>query len=347
MKRKLLGLGIILAMISMCGCGADEGGASESSAVMDDEEISAEIEAEEEGSEEGNETYKTPKDYIFSGTEEDYLTYIYVKDTEVITASRYYFMGESTDLVDITFMSYAEDYLDDGIGDLIYGGDAGDRELAVKRSGFNEDSCSVSVSDEEYDNLNEPIIVTFSNDMSSIDVTATWKAGVLNQQAIFNGHYELQGTYTVDEMSGFWIDGRRNFENIIGTAGTEAAETQESEGVNIPSGVKADDSLINPDMLSGLYGGTMGQSTISLSIYSSQEEGETGIGNAEIYVEGGQYSYNGQIAGVAINVYEVMADTGEEVLLAASASDDGVIMLQLYVDGQLIEEYLMLEHYES
>ncbi|WP_172472143.1 hypothetical protein, partial [Thomasclavelia cocleata] len=79
---------------------------------------------------------------------------------------------------------------------------------------------------------------------------------------------------------------------------------------------------------------------------SSQEEGETGIGNAEIYVEGGQYSYNGQIAEAAVNVYKVATDTDEEVLLAASMSDD-TIMLQLYVDGQLIEEYLMMEHYES
>ena len=118
------------------------------------------------------------------------------------------------------------------------------------------------------------------------------------------------------------------------------------DGVSIPSGIKADERSIDPGMLSGSYGGMMGQSTISLSIFSSQEEGETGIGNAEIYVEGGQYSYNGQIAEAAVNVYKVATDTDEEVLLAASTSDNGIV-LQLYVDGNLVEEYFMLEHYES
>ena len=134
--------------------------------------------------------------------------------------------------------------------------------------------------------------------------------------------------------------------SMVGSSATALDENNLGD-VSIPSDIKVDDSSIEPDMLSGSYGGMMGQSTLSLSIYSSQEEGETGIGNAEIYVEGGQYSYHGQIAGVAINVYEVAADAGEEVLLAASTSDDGTIMLQLYVNGQLIEEYCMLEHYES
>ena len=58
------------------------------------------------------------------------------------------------------------------------------------------------------------------------------------------------------------------------------------------------------------------------------------------------YSYNGQIAEAAVNVYKVATDTDEEVLLAVSTSDNGIV-LQLYVNGNLVEEYFMLEHYES
>lgn len=217
------------------------------------------------GTAESDENHTTPQDYIFSGTRDDCLTYVYIKETEVITASRYYLMGENTDLVDITFTSYAEDYEDDGIGDSIYGFTAGDRNLSVRRSGFNDDSCSVTVYDEEYSNLDEPIIVTFSDDMSSIDVTATWKAGVLNEQAIFDGHYELYGTYTTDELVDcFYEDGIQNFENIVGfdgDSGTSDAESGETETFEIWT-------------LAGEYEGenVTPPTNMAINIYSSPEE---------------------------------------------------------------------------
>lgn len=135
-----------------------------------------------------------------------------------------------------------------------------------------------------------------------------------------------------------------------GTAGASpdsgTGEGSPSEG-GAPWEAAASNERIEASAISGSYGGTMGQSTLSVSIYSSPEEGEAGIGNAEIYVEGGQYSYHGQIAELTTNVYKVATDTGEEVLLAASKADDGTITVALYVDGQLVEEYLMMEHYES
>lgn len=117
------------------------------------------------------------------------------------------------------------------------------------------------------------------------------------------------------------------------------------DNVSIPSDMEIDSEPIESYRLSGYYGGMMGQSTISLSIYSSTED-EIGIGNADIYVEGGQYSYYGEIVELTTNVYIVAADTDNEVLLSVSTWED-TIMLHLYVDGQLIEEYLMMEHYES
>ena len=117
--------------------------------------------------------------------------------------------------------------------------------------------------------------------------------------------------------------------------------------VNIPPDMEIFSQPIDASELSGSYGGINdGQSTLSLSIYSSPEEGEAGIGNAEIYVGGGQYSYYGQVAEVTENVYKVATDTGDEVLLNASIAANGIV-LELDVNGSLIEEYLMMEHYES
>lgn len=105
------------------------------------------------------------------------------------------------------------------------------------------------------------------------------------------------------------------------------------------------ESIENYYELSGTYKGSKEQSELSLSIYSSQEEGEVAIGNAEIYVSGGIY-YSGEIIPIEKDVYMVEVDTGEEILLATSVSADNIV-IQLYIDGQSVEEYWMEEHYEA
>lgn len=112
---------------------------------------------------------------------------------------------------------------------------------------------------------------------------------------------------------------------------------------DVPSDMKVDSNAIEVSELSGYYGGTLGQSYISISIYSSPED--IAVGNAEVYVEGGQYSYTGEICELETNVYK-LANVGENVLMGFYTQNDE-IMIQLYVDGQFIEEYSMGEHYES
>jgi len=97
--------------------------------------------------------------------------------------------------------------------------------------------------------------------------------------------------------------------------------------------------------LSGRYRGNSEQSVLSLSIYSSQEEGVTEIGNVEISV-GGSLQYCGNVIPSSKDTFYVETDTGGEVLLVKSTVD-GIIVLELYVDGQKIEDYRMQEHYES
>lgn len=95
--------------------------------------------------------------------------------------------------------------------------------------------------------------------------------------------------------------------------------------------------------LGGTYSADAGQATLSVGIYSSQEEGETAIGNAVIYTEDGQY-FAGSLIPIDTGTYQVTTATGEEVLLKeASFSDE--VLLELYVDGQYIEQYYMTEHY--
>lgn len=98
------------------------------------------------------------------------------------------------------------------------------------------------------------------------------------------------------------------------------------------------------DELAGKYDGT-GQSSLSLSIFSSQEEGETAIGNIRIYLENGQ-SYEGEVFPAERDGYQVVTQTGEEIRMMAS-KENGIIRLQLYVDGQYVDEFWMAEHFQS
>lgn len=96
--------------------------------------------------------------------------------------------------------------------------------------------------------------------------------------------------------------------------------------------------------LSGSYEGSTGQSILSISIYTSWEEAS--IGNVEIYVDDEWYYLGNIIAEPEQDVYLVETDAGEEVLLDVYSAY-GTIAIDLYVDGEYIDEYLMVEHYES
>ena len=142
---------------------------------------------------------------------------------------------------------------------------------------------------------------------------------------------------------------RGDFEMICGEMSSEEILTQlESDVMDSITDDSAPiyyEPIENYWKLSGSYSDSTGGLTISLSIYSSQEEGEIEIGNADIYANNGQH-YFGAVTPVEKNVYRVATDTGEEVLLVEEDYGD-VIMLQLYVDGQYLDEYQMVEHYES
>lgn len=140
-----------------------------------------------------------------------------------------------------------------------------------------------------------------------------------------------------------------------GSRNVVSVDEDTSNTADIPADMRVDSEKIDYLALSGNYGGMQGMSSIDLSMYSSPEENS--VGNADVYVQGGEYAYVGEISEVATNVYKVANTEGQEVLLAVSTEiaeydtgenqDSGTLWIQLYVDGELIEEYMMLEHYES
>lgn len=134
-----------------------------------------------------------------------------------------------------------------------------------------------------------------------------------------------------------------NIESATGYAMTASSESSADYGAlsaDMPS--EFSDPLEYYSKLSGLYEGY--NSSLWISIYSSQEEGETEIGNARIYVENEEY-YLGEIVVIPEkDIYLVETDEGEEVLFDVKSGDE-IIVIDLYVDGQYIDEYTMVEHY--
>ena len=58
-------------------------------------------------------------------------------------------------------------------------------------------------------------------------------------------------------------------------------------------------------------------------------------------------AYSGPIVNVRTNVYRIITDTEEEILLGVSTGEDGTVVIRLYADGAYVDEYVMTEHFES
>lgn len=97
--------------------------------------------------------------------------------------------------------------------------------------------------------------------------------------------------------------------------------------------------------LSGIYSDSIGYTNLSLSIYTSQETEETAIGTAVLYMDD-EETYLGEIYLLEKGVYQIEAGTGDEVILKEVECEDDIV-LQLYGNGEYIDDYRMIEHYES
>lgn len=97
--------------------------------------------------------------------------------------------------------------------------------------------------------------------------------------------------------------------------------------------------------LSGRYSDNMGEGYLSISIYSSLEDGETAIGTATLYADEEEI-YLGEIWLLEKGAYKIEIVTGDEIILRESENED-VIVLQMYGNGEYLGDFRMIEHYES
>lgn len=130
--------------------------------------------------------------------------------------------------------------------------------------------------------------------------------------------------------------------------GTSDASSQNS--IDYLKNVNRSAVRIEPWEIAGYYGGDYGQSTADLSIYSSPEGEE--MGNARIYLDSeigvyGGNEYAGTLVEIDDNIYLLQTAGDEELLLAVDYTDDGYLCFEFWIDGQWIETYYMIEHYES
>ena len=309
---------IILYIIGAAGdSGTTKDETERDSTIVEENEISVDSSDTSEESQK-----QTPKECIFSGDKDNYPIYVYKKDTELITVHRDIFMDEPTKNVDVAFNS--------AVGD-----DSGNMELDVRKPSFDNDDYSLSIHDWEYDNLNEPIIITFATDMSYIDVSATWNKKITNEQSLYNGHYDLEGIYNTDEYV-------RKFYTEDGFVVPDA-ESEENDS-SLPDGMKMDDETIEYLDLSGNYTNDNASSEIELNIYSSPEQNV--IGNIQIVSDNTEYNYSGEVSEMEKNVYRI-ENVEDEVLLSVYRNDTGILMIGLYVNGEYVDQYTMQAHYES
>lgn len=102
--------------------------------------------------------------------------------------------------------------------------------------------------------------------------------------------------------------------------------------------------------ISGGYTGIWGNSTASISMYSSGEE-EGAVGNISLYLDSqipvyGGLSIEGELTKLDVNQFYVQYDA-MKVLLDVSRDDNGHITIELYINDGLVESYLMTEQYIS
>lgn len=144
--------------------------------------------------------------------------------------------------------------------------------------------------------------------------------------------------------------------------GTDASDDKSMENLDVGESVQDGEDTITFDdtaagfnkpleyyfELSGSYESNSGQSTLSIGIYSSQEEGEASIGTVWIDTEEESYYLGEIIAEPEENVYLAETDVGEKTVLYVYyiyPEDYETIYIDLNVDGQYIGGYTMVEHY--
>lgn len=131
----------------------------------------------------------------------------------------------------------------------------------------------------------------------------------------------------------------------------EGPDDVTSEDNTYPSEMKLYKGKLDPMDVAGEYGGDYGQSMASVSIYSSPE-GKT-IGNATIGLDSeiknySETEYSGELTKLNDNVYSLENNDNQSILLAMNYDEENdIICFEFWIDNEHVENFCMLEHYQS
>lgn len=159
-------------------------------------------------------------------------------------------------------------------------------------------------------------------------------AGDGDSSGQIDGQGLLEAADEYIEEADFATDGMEVTEEDRVDLSEQPVQTVDESEIDQTAGEDAYDSEVQGAMedsipaweLSGHYGGIIGgQSVMDISMYS-EDTVNGSIGYADIYVEGGEYSYQAELYEASTNLYWVAADTDEEVALSAYRDGTDIIV---------------------
>lgn len=133
------------------------------------------------------------------------------------------------------------------------------------------------------------------------------------------------------------------------TEGTTEQTTEEEQSITEETGGSAEQEVIDPLELAGLYQGTCEGASLDISIYTSPEDGSIGSAFLAIAPRDGFISdtASGEIKKIGIdNTYEIDNERGYTIILRFYYSDD-TLACEVLLDGNPMDTYYMVEHYRS
>lgn len=129
-------------------------------------------------------------------------------------------------------------------------------------------------------------------------------------------------------------------------------DSTDTEVTNVESNDTTSGEAIVPSDLSGYYMGSFGQSVGDISIYSSMDESY--CGNATMYLDSEIENYGGtELKGELLqtdeDTYLLEAEDCDwsVYLITKYSSEYDSIMIEMWINDELVEEYFMMEHYTS
>lgn len=197
-------------------------------------------------------------------------------------------------------------------------------------------------------NDNYDIVNIYDEDISVRYIRDTNADGIVDGEDEYSDmpiYYYGETEISEEEYTSYQILGE--YETIKGTMSADAMIGILSGDDEVTENTLEDSAIAIEDYyrLSGIYSDSMGESNLSISIYTSQEDGEAAIGSATVYTDEEEI-YLGEIWLLEEGAYKIEMVTGDEIILRESEGED-VIVLQMYGNGEYLGDYRMIEHYES